>query len=109
MFHMIEHMDITLQMKLIKECFCVLKPGRMLIMEFPVPPNILTSTYYFYLNPTHIKIISSELLAFTMEECGFRIVERLMLSPLGYDSYEYNKDDTISAIIFRFKIWSRHI
>ena len=103
-FHMIEHMDIISQMKLIKECFRVLKPGGMLIMETPDPANILTSTYYFHLDPTHIKIIPSELLIFTMEECGFKVVERLGLSPLEYAPYEYKNDEAISAIIFRFNM-----
>ena len=103
-FHMIEHMDITTQMTLIKECYRVLRPKGMLIFETPNPANIFISTYYFYLDPTHIKIVPSELLSFMVEEFGFKVVEKLYLSPLNYAPYDYKQNDAISAVIYRFNM-----
>lgn len=103
-FHMIEHMDALTGMKLIKQCYRVLKPGGMLILETPNPANILTSTYYFHLDPTHVNIIPSEFLAFVIEECGFKVVEKMLLDTLNYAPYEYKENDAISDIMFRFNM-----
>lgn len=54
-FHMVEHMEIVEVIELLTECRRVLKNSGMLIVETPNPKNILTSTYYFNMDPTHKK------------------------------------------------------
>lgn len=103
-FHMVEHMNYLTIMTLLKECHRVLKSDGMLIIETPNPQNILTSTYYFYMDPTHQKPIPLELMKFFLEECGFDIYEKLLLNPLDFEPYDYREDSPIKDIVFRFNM-----
>lgn len=103
-FHMVEHMDFITIITLLKECYRVLKTGGMLIIETPNPQNILTASYYFYLDPTHIKPIPPELMQFYVEESGFELFDKLLLNPLNFEPYEYREDDPIKDIVFRFNM-----
>lgn len=103
-FHMVEHMDFLTIITLLKECYRVLKKDGMLIVETPNPQNILTSSYYFYMDPTHIKPIPPELMMFFVEESGFAVREKLLLNPLNFEPYEYKEDDPIKDIVFRFNM-----
>ena len=87
-FHMIEHLTFGRLITLIDNALRVLKPGGMLILETPNPQNILVSTHTFYLDPTHVKPIPSELLWFLMEMRGFRNLRRLELHPFQGDRSE---------------------
>jgi len=100
--HVIEHMEVVDIIKFLSECKRVLKKGGLLIVETPNPLNILTATYYFYLDPTHKKPIPSELLAFLVNESGLSVKERIMLHPLNFVPYEYKNEDPIKDIVFRF-------
>lgn len=103
-FHMFEHMDFISIITLLKECHRVLKKDGMLIIETPNPQNILTASYYFYLDPTHIKPIPPELMQFYVEESGFMLYEKVLLNPLNFEPYEYKEDDPIKDIVFRFNM-----
>lgn len=103
-FHMVEHMDFITIITLLRECYRVLKTGGMLIIETPNPQNILTASYYFYLDPTHIKPIPPELMQFYVEESGFELFDKLLLNPLNFEPYEYREDDPIKDIVFRFNM-----
>ena len=102
--HMVEHMDFITIITLLKECYRVLKKGGMLIVETPNPQNILTASYYFYLDPTHVKPIPPELMQFYFEESGFEIYDKLLFNPLNFEPYEYRADDQIKDIVFRFNM-----
>lgn len=103
-FHMVEHMGFLSIISLLKECYRVLKKNGMLIIETPNPQNILTATYYFNLDPTHIKPIPIELMQFFLEESGFRVYEKMLMNPLNFEPYEYKEDDPIKDIVFRFNM-----
>lgn len=107
-FHMIEHIDFVHLLKFLKECHRVLRKGGMLVLETPNPQNILTATFYFNLDPTHLKPIPPELLAFYLEESGFTVKEKLMNSPLNFAPYDYKSNDSLSDIIFRFNMEQTH-
>ena len=103
-FHMVEHMEIVEVIELLTECRRVLKNSGMLIVETPNPKNILTSTYYFNMDPTHKKIFPPELLAFVISESGLKVKETLMLYPLNFIPYTYEKEDPLKDIIYRFNM-----
>lgn len=103
-FHMVEHLEMIEIIELLSECRRVLKSGGMLIIETPNPLNILTSTYYFNMDPTHKKPIPPELLAFFISETGFEIKEKVLLYPLNFIPYEYKADDPIKDIVYRFNM-----
>ncbi|MBQ8246329.1 MAG: methyltransferase domain-containing protein [Lachnospiraceae bacterium] len=103
-FHMVEHMDFLTIIHLLKECYRVLKKDGMLIVETPNPQNVLTSSYYFYMDPTHIRPIPPELMQFFIEESGFELSEKVLLNPLNFEPYEYREEDPIKDIVFRFNM-----
>ncbi|WP_051302885.1 class I SAM-dependent methyltransferase [Psychromonas aquimarina] len=70
-FHVVEHISFDDLQVLVEESLRVLKPGGILILETPNPENIKVATEKFYLDPTHIKSIPSELLSFISEFHGF--------------------------------------
>ena len=103
-FHMVEHLDMLEVIKLLAECKRVIRSGGLIIMETPNPQNILTSTYYFNMDPTHNKPIPPELLAFFVNESGLHVKEKVLLYPLNFIPYEYKDDDPIKDIVFRFNM-----
>jgi len=71
-FHLVEHLSFDNLMKLIKESNRVLVDGGILILETPNPENIKVASETFYLDPTHIKPIPSELLSFITKYSGYK-------------------------------------
>lgn len=70
-FHVVEHISFENLQILVEESFRVLIPGGLLILETPNPENIKVATENFYLDPTHIKPIPSQLLLFLSEYYKF--------------------------------------
>ncbi|MFA5216696.1 class I SAM-dependent methyltransferase [Sulfuricurvum sp.] len=78
-FHIVEHLPFEVLQRVIQEALRVLKPGGILILETPNPENIVVATSGFYLDPTHVKPIPQELLAFMVEHYGFHRAKILRL------------------------------
>jgi O-antigen chain-terminating methyltransferase len=70
-FHIAEHLAFEVLQKLVQESFRVLRPGGLLILETPNPENIAVATNYFYIDPTHIRPLSPDLMAFLPKYYGF--------------------------------------
>ncbi len=70
-FHIVEHLPFDTLQLLTQEALRVLKPGGLLILETPNAENIQVATASFYLDPTHIRPIPSQLLSFLTEHYGF--------------------------------------
>lgn len=70
-FHLIEHLDTSDWGLLIKLAFDSLEDGGILILETPNPENFAVSSFGFYMDPTHIRPIPPDLLAFQVEQSGF--------------------------------------
>lgn len=70
-FHIAEHLPFEALQKLVQEALRVLRPGGLLILETPNPENIAVATNYFYIDPTHIRPLSPELMAFLPRHYGF--------------------------------------
>ena len=78
-FHLVEHLPFDRVKDLVAECHRVLKPGGLLIMETPNPENFMVATHNFYLDPTHLRPIPPDLLAFVPEYLGYESVKILRL------------------------------
>ena len=78
-FHLVEHLPFDRVKDLVAECHRVLKPGGLLIMETPNPENFMVANHNFYLDPTHLRPIPPDLLAFVPEYLGYESVKILRL------------------------------
>ncbi len=79
--HVIEHMPADALARLIAETFRVLRPGGKLVLETPNPACLAIFATYFYLDPTHVRPIPSELTRYLLEEAGFTKIEVIGLRP----------------------------
>lgn len=70
-FHVIEHLTFQKIRLLFSECYRVLMPGGILIMETPNTENILVMTETFWLDPSHIHPLPPGLLSFLARYHGF--------------------------------------
>ena len=103
-FHMVEHMEMIEVIELCSEAARVLKPNGLLIIETPNPLNVLISSYYFYLDPTHKRQVPPELLEVYVHAGGLKVLERVFVNPLNFAPYEYKEGDPIKDIVFRFNM-----
>jgi SAM-dependent methyltransferase len=71
-FHLIEHLPFDILKELVQECFRILKPGGILILETPNAENLVVGTSSFYLDPTHSKPLPSQLISFLTLFYGFK-------------------------------------
>jgi O-antigen chain-terminating methyltransferase len=71
-FHVIEHLETRLQLRLLRETFRILKPGGLLLLEWPNIENLRVATYGFWLDPTHVQPLPVDLVRFMVEFSGFR-------------------------------------
>jgi len=103
-FHVVEHMPFAAMLNLIDEAVRVLKPGGLLILETPNPANLTVGATTFYLDPTHIRPIPSDLLRFLVESRGFCSVESLPLHPFPA-SYRLNDEGNSAAALLNDMVY----
>ena len=70
-FHVAEHLPLDVLIELIDLSLAALRPGGKLILETPNPANLSVGSTTFWLDPTHIRPLPSDLLAFLVESRGF--------------------------------------
>ena len=70
-FHLIEHLDTNYLHTLLSECYRVLLPNGLLIIETPSIDNLQVASRTFYLDPTHINPINPDAMIFILEKSGF--------------------------------------
>jgi len=71
-FHLVEHIPFEVLQALVSEAQRVLLPGGLLIMETPNAENLVVGATSFYLDPTHLRPLPPQLLAFITEYGGFQ-------------------------------------
>lgn len=71
-FHIVEHIPFESLVDLFKQCYTCIAPGGFVLFETPNPNNVVVGASSFYMDPSHIKPLPPELLAFAIESAGFR-------------------------------------
>lgn len=84
-FHIVEHIPFDVLLKLLEECYRVLRPGGFIIFETPNPESIHVGSFSFYFDPSHLNPIPPDILAFAAENRGFGKVDILRLHPRRED------------------------
>jgi O-antigen chain-terminating methyltransferase len=79
--HMVEHMPFETVFRLTEECLRVVAPGGIVVFETPNPENLHVGSCTFHLDPTHVRPLPPDLLAFLFHHRRFSRVEVLRLHP----------------------------
>ncbi|WP_342239030.1 methyltransferase domain-containing protein [Inquilinus sp. OTU3971] len=98
-FHIIEHLPFDVLVTLFDEVLRVLKPGGMVIFETPNPANLQVAAERFYMDPTHLNPLPSDLISFIATARGFSGVEVLDLHPMDWAHRDY--DDPMLGLLQR--------
>lgn len=77
----IEHLPPALQLRLVRLAYQKLRPGASLLIETINPECVYALCRNFYLDPTHVRPVHPEMLAFAMRSVGFNRVEIKYSSP----------------------------
>ncbi|MFW6388842.1 MAG: methyltransferase domain-containing protein, partial [Desulfohalobiaceae bacterium] len=79
--HLIEHLAPEYRYILLQECFRVLVPGGLALLETPNPRNILVGSGDFYRDPEHVTPIFPDTLAFLGQMFGFEDSTAFFFNP----------------------------
>lgn len=80
--HVVEHLPLELQVRLVFEARRVLVPGGMLILETPNAFSLSTAATNFWVDPTHQRPVHPLFLEFLATEAGFSDIELRPLHPI---------------------------
>jgi O-antigen chain-terminating methyltransferase len=83
--HVVEHLWPADHMRLARLCAAALAPGGTLIVETPNPKSLIAGSVNFPCDPTHLRPVFPETLAFMLESAGFADVRIEYLSPVPDD------------------------
>ena len=81
-FHLVEHLDPDVLIRLVDEIVRVLVPGGVLILETPNPTNLVVGAASFYHDPTHRRPITADYLSFLLNDRGLVDVTTRYVNPL---------------------------
>ena len=74
-FHFIEHVPFEALIELLDEILRTLRPGGLVVFETPNPKNLVVGACNFYSDPTHLKPLFPETVAFILSNRGFANVK----------------------------------
>ena len=80
--HVVEHLPPAVVGRLVVAAAAALGEGGVLILETPNPESLLAGSINFHRDPTHLRPVHPDTLAFLCESAGFRDVQILRLSPV---------------------------
>ncbi len=79
--HVVEHLPLDLQVRLVVEARRVLAPDGLLILETPNVQSLAVGASSFWVDPTHERPVHPAFLTFLFEEAGLREVTTTFLHP----------------------------
>jgi O-antigen chain-terminating methyltransferase len=78
--HVVEHLPAGSQARLLRLAAGALRPGGVIVIETPNPLSLMAGSINFHRDPTHLKPVHPDTLAFMLEQAGFEDLEGEMLS-----------------------------
>ena len=81
--HVVEHLPIELQVRLVFEARRVLAPGGVLVLETPNVQSLAVGASNFWVDPTHVRPVHPLFLTYLFEEAGFTEVAATPLHPVA--------------------------
>jgi len=96
--HIVEHLDFTYLMAILKEVLRTLRVGGGIIVESPNPENLVVSSAQFYLDPTHRNPVPLALMQVMLEYSGF-IVKKIDVSARGETQVTRSTDDQLNYML----------
>lgn len=81
-FHIAEHIPFNILYRIFQACHAALTDNGFVLFETPNPENIIVGSCAFYMDPSHLHPLPPDLLAFALEQCGFRKVEIRRIHPV---------------------------
>lgn len=94
-FHVVEHLRMADLVAFLEAARRALRPGGVLILETPNPTNLLVGAATFYRDPTHVRPLHPDLLAFLVGELGFVGVDTRFLHPIEEEGERGPTDDEL--------------
>ena len=70
-FHIVEHIPFEPLMEIFQECYRAVAKGGFVLFETPNPNSLQVGANTFYTDPSHLRPVPNELLAFMLEFNGF--------------------------------------
>lgn len=80
--HVVEHLPPDVLSRLVEAAWERLPEGGLLVMETPNPESLVAGSVNFHRDPTHLRPVHPDTLAFICESTGFASVEIRRLSPV---------------------------
>ena len=80
--HVIEHLLVDEQVRLVFEAYRVVAEGGLLLLETPNTLSLSTAATNFWVDPTHQHPVHPMFLEFLAQEAGFRNVETRPMHPI---------------------------
>ncbi len=80
--HVVEHLPPHVVTRLVEAAWERLPEGGLLVMETPNPESLVAGSVNFHRDPTHLRPVHPDTLAFICESAGFASAEIRRLSPV---------------------------
>jgi 2-polyprenyl-3-methyl-5-hydroxy-6-metoxy-1,4-benzoquinol methylase len=87
----VEHLPVNTIPKMIDLCSAKMRRGGLIAIETPNPACLAIFATHFYLDPTHVRPVPSQLLAFYLQEAGFGSIEVVERFPAADSFPELNE------------------
>jgi ubiquinone/menaquinone biosynthesis C-methylase UbiE len=80
MFHVAERLNVENVDKAVNELHRIMKKDAILIIEYPNIKNIITASYYYYINPLRERPMPDKLLIYILENNLFQCLETVYVN-----------------------------
>ncbi len=101
-FHVVEHLPFPTLIDTLDEALRVLVPGGILLLETPNPETIRVGATTFHYDPTHVRPLPPDVLAFMVGQRGFADVEVVKRHPFTQGLLEARTADAdlLNRVLF---------